>query len=226
MAPSRGGLLLAALCACSLFRTASPRLQTDGPTARSWAGVLAQGRESRQAGGNSRTARGCDAALDPRCRERLATMLLTSGRFLQAGQPGAGRLDTLRGGGPTRAEMEEKMLAERAAALAEEERIKDMQKKKKRDREDANMKALVPREADTALALMLQKRQRLLPEGELTLDKIATYADAVYKEGDVDEAIAGYNRVLSVDPTDASALFNLATIYEKGREILKKGWGW
>lgn len=115
MAPSRGGLLLAALCACSLFRTASPRLQTDGPTARSWAGVLAQGRESRQAGGNSRTARGCDAALDPRCRERLATMLLTSGRFLQAGQPGAGRLDTLRGGGPTRAEMEEKMLAERCA---------------------------------------------------------------------------------------------------------------
>jgi len=115
MAPSRGGLLLAALCACSLFSTASPRGQTDGTTASPWAGVLVQGRELRQAGGNSRTKGGCDAALDPCCRESLATMLLASGRFLQAGQPGAGRLDTLRGGGPTRAEMEEKMLAERCA---------------------------------------------------------------------------------------------------------------
>jgi uncharacterized membrane protein YdbT with pleckstrin-like domain len=75
-------------------------------------------------------------------------------------------------------------LVSRAAAAEEEKRLKEIQDRKKREREDAKLKSIVPRgeEEDRALALR-RKRQRLLPEGELTLQKISDYANAVYEEG-------------------------------------------
>jgi tetratricopeptide (TPR) repeat protein len=36
--------------------------------------------------------------------------------------------------------------------------------------------------------------------------------------GEVDEAIGAYNRLLSIDPTDAPALFHLASIYQDDRD--------
>lgn len=109
--------------------------------------------------------------------------------------------------------MELRMREERAKVAAEEEHITALQERKKRDREEANRMALVKMEVeDERMQLVRRKRQRL-PDTP-TLTDLAVYGKEMLAEGDTGEAMLMYSRVLSIDPTDSDALFNLAVLYQ------------
>jgi tetratricopeptide (TPR) repeat protein len=119
----------------------------------------------------------------------------------------------MRGGAPTREEMEKRMKAERAKMAEEEDRIRALQERKKREREEANRMALVRVEKEEAEMQLVRKKRRRLPDVP-TLEDLAVYAKEMLAEGDTDEAMLAFSRVLAIDPMDANALYNLALLYE------------
>ncbi len=105
------------------------------------------------------------------------------------------------------------MREERAKVAEEEEQITALQERKKRDREEANRMALVEREVADEQMQLVRKKRRRLPDVP-TLSDLAAYGKEMLAEGDTDEAMLTYSRVLAIDPTDSDALFNLAILYQ------------
>ena len=119
----------------------------------------------------------------------------------------------------TRQQMEERMKEERAKMAEEEEQIRTLQERKKRERDEANRQALVLLEVKEAEMQMVQKKRRRLPDVP-TLEDLAVYGREMIAEGDADEAMMTYSRVLAIDPTDADALLNLAVLYQEAKSDL------
>ncbi|EKX47169.1 hypothetical protein GUITHDRAFT_107079 [Guillardia theta CCMP2712] len=126
-------------------------------------------------------------------------------------------LEHVRGGSDLRAEIEAKMREERAQVAEQERKMQEIQERKRKEREQATQLALITRDEDEEEEEEYQrltfKRRRQLPE-VLTLDNIMQFANECLKDGDVDEAIESYHKLLTVDPTDYTSLLQLAVIYE------------
>jgi len=122
MAPSRGvwqgvspwprpGSLLVVTCVISLFWTASPRLP-DGVVSTASKASRRQRQSTvqimaRGSGGS------CNSALDPQCMRPSVESFWPGESLLHLGETVAVRPHGLRGGGPTREEIEEQIKAER-----------------------------------------------------------------------------------------------------------------
>jgi len=91
----------------------------------------------------------------------------------------------------TREQMEVRMKEERAKMAEEEERVRALLERKKRERDESNRMALVKVEAEEAEMQLVRKKRRRLPDVP-TLEDFAVYGKEMLDEGDTDEAMLTY----------------------------------